>query len=141
MISSEAGSTAAQDDPSVGQLLSRLSEQTSRLVRDEIALAKSELRDSAKHAGIGAGLLAGAAVLALFGAGVVVTTAIVALDLVLPLWLSALIVAVVLLAAAGLAAVMGRGQLKKAPPSPELAASFKRDIDDVKEATHREHNA
>jgi Putative Actinobacterial Holin-X, holin superfamily III len=49
--------TKTQADPSVGELVSQLSSQTSRLVRDEMKLAQNEFREAAKHAGLGAGLL------------------------------------------------------------------------------------
>ena len=103
-------------EPSVGQLLSRLSEQTSRLVRDEILLAKTELATTAKKAGTGAGLLGGAGVLALYGGGALVATIIILLALVMSLWLAALIVTVVLFVIAAVAALLGRSQLKQASP-------------------------
>lgn len=122
-------------DPSIGQLLVRLSEQTSRLVRDELALAQVELKNTAKHAGVGLGLFSVAGVLALLGAGALVATAIIALALVLPLWLSALIVTVVLFAAAGVAALLGRNQVQQASPVPEQTIeNLKQDVHAVQEA-------
>jgi cytochrome c biogenesis protein CcdA len=47
-------------EPSMGELMTQLSSQTSRLVRDEMRLAQKEFVESAKHAGIGAGLFSGA---------------------------------------------------------------------------------
>lgn len=122
-------------DPSIGQLLVRLSEQTSRLVRDELALAQVELKNTAKHAGVGVGLFSVAGVLALLGAGALVATAIIALALVLPLWLSALIVTVVLFAVAGVAALLGRNQVQQASPVPEQTIeNLKQDVHAVQEA-------
>jgi len=69
------------------------------LVRSELQLAKVELTNSAKHAGLGAGLFSVAGVLAWFGLGALIATAIIALDLVLPLWAAALIVTLLLLVA------------------------------------------
>ncbi|HEY6647960.1 MAG TPA: phage holin family protein, partial [Mycobacterium sp.] len=43
-------------DPSIGELMGQLSSQVSRLIRDEMRLAEKEFHESAKHAGIGAGL-------------------------------------------------------------------------------------
>jgi hypothetical protein len=54
-------------DASLGELLTQLSSQTSQLVRDEMRLAQKEFQDSAKHAGIGAGLLSVAGLLAVLG--------------------------------------------------------------------------
>lgn len=70
-------------DASVGQLMTQLTEQTSRLIRDEMLLAKVELKNSAKHAGVGAGLFGGGGILALLGLGALVTAAIAGLALVL----------------------------------------------------------
>ena len=71
-------------DASIGELMTRLSSQTSRLVRDEIQLAQKEFRESAKRAGIGAGLFSGAGVFAVLGLASFVAAAIAALSLVLP---------------------------------------------------------
>lgn len=122
-------------DPSVGQLLMTLSEQTSRLVRDELALAQVELRSTVRHAGTGVGLFSAAGVLAVLGAGALVATAVIALALILPLWLSALIVTVVLFAAAAAAALLGRNQVQQASPVPERTIeNVKQDVHAVQEA-------
>lgn len=124
-------------DPSVGQLMTQLSEQTSRLVRDELQLAQIELKKTAQQAGAGAGLLSAAGVLALFGLGALITTAIIALALVLPLWAAALIVTAVLLIAAGVAALLGKKQLQQVSPTPERTVeNVKRDVSEVQEARH-----
>ena len=121
--------------PSVGELFSRLSEQTSRLVRSEIELAKSELSRKAKAGAIGAGLLGGAAVFGLFAFGVLIATVILALSNVVEPWLAALIVAVVLLLIAGVLAFLGKKSLDKGvPPKPERTAdNVKQDVQAVKE--------
>jgi len=81
----------------MAQLLSDLSTQTSRLVRDEMRLAQKEFQQSANHAGIGGGLIGTAGVLSLFALAAVIA----ALALVLPVWAAALITAALLLVAAG----------------------------------------
>lgn len=132
--------SSSSEDATVGELMTRLSEQTSHLVRDELALAQIELRETAKHAGKGAGLLGGAAVLAWFGLGAAIATAIIALALVLPLWASALIVTVVVFAAAGVAGLMGRNETQKVSPTPERTVdNVRRDVEEVQEARHRDH--
>jgi hypothetical protein len=124
-------------DASLGELLTQLSSQTSRLVRDEMRLAQKEFQESAKHAGIGAGLLSVAGLLAVFGFAAIVTAAIAALSVALPVWASALIVAAVLLLAAGVAGLISKGQVQQASPAPEqTVANVKKDIDEVKEARH-----
>ena len=122
----QAGGT----DASTGELVSRLSHEVSELVRNELRLAQTEVSQKAKRAGIGAGLFGGACILALYGIGVLIATAILALSLVLDAWLAALIVGVVLLAAAGVASLLGKKQVEQAaPPVPtETVASIKQDV-------------
>jgi len=119
----------------VGELFSRLSEQTSRLVRSEIELAKSELSIKAKAGAVGAGLLGGAALFGFFAFAVLITTVILALSEALEPWLAALIVAVVLLLIAGVLAFLGKRSLDKGvPPKPERTAeNVKQDVEAVKE--------
>lgn len=127
-------------EPSMGELMTRLSEQTSRLVRDELALAQVELTNTAKQAGKGAGLLSGAGVLALYGLGAAIATAIIALALVLPLWASALIVTAVLFLAAGVAGLLGKKEVEQVSPTPQRTVdNVARDVEQVQEARHRDH--
>jgi hypothetical protein len=124
-------------DASLGELLSQLSTQTSRLVRDEIRLAQKEFQDSARHAGVGAGLISVTGLLAIFGLLALLAAAVAALALVLPVWAAALIVGAALLAVAGIAALVSRGQLEQVTPAaPETVASVRKDIDEVKGAAH-----
>ena len=121
----------------MGELMTQLSSQTSRLVRDEMRLAQKEFVESAKHAGIGAGLFSAAGLLAVFGLGSAITAAIAALSLVVPVWAAALIVAVVLFAAAGIGALVSKKQLDQASPTPEMTvATVKQDIHELKDARH-----
>jgi uncharacterized membrane protein YqjE len=126
-------------DPSTGQLVSDLTDQISRLVRDEARLAQVEVTQKAKRLGIGAGLFGGAGLFAFFGLAALITTAILLLALVVPAWLAALIVAVVLFAVAGVLALVGKKDVQKAtPPVPtEAIASTKTDIQTVKESARR----
>jgi uncharacterized membrane protein YqjE len=126
------------DEPSTGELVSRLSEQVSRLVRDELALARVELVEKGKRAGIGAGLFGGAGMFAAYGVGVLITTLILALALVWPAWLAALVVGVLLLAVAGVVALVGKKQVSQAtPPVPtEAVQSAKADVQAVKAAVN-----
>jgi hypothetical protein len=121
---------------STAELVSRAAEQISTLARDELALAKTELVTKGKRAGVGGGLFGGAAVLALYGLGLVITLAVVALDLVWPLWLAIVIVAAAVFVIAGIAALIGKRQLAHAtPPLPtEAQAGINADIQTVKNA-------
>ena len=131
------GPDVAVEDASSAQLVSRLTQQSTELIRSELRLAQAEMTEKAKHAGVGAGLFGGAGLVALYGVGALVATAILALALVLPAWLAALIVTVVLFAVAGIVALVGRKQVSQATPAaPEQAIDgVKRDIATVKGGT------
>jgi uncharacterized membrane protein YqjE len=123
----------------VADLIRRASEDVSRLVRDELQLAKVELADKARNAGAGVGMMGGAAVLVWFGVGTLVASAVLALALVLPGWLAALIVGVVLFAIAAVLVLMGRAHVQRAvPPVPvEAMNSVRADVDRVKAGARR----
>ncbi|HTJ37671.1 MAG TPA: phage holin family protein [Dactylosporangium sp.] len=118
---------------STAELVRLAAEQISTLVRDELKLAQIELTQKGKRAGVGVGMFGGAGVVALYGVGALLAAAIIGLATVVPAWLSALIVGVVLLAVAGLLALLGRGQVRKAvPPLPqETVAGVRADIDTI----------
>ena len=123
-------------EPTIGALVHDLSQQLPELIRSELRLAQAEVTEKGKRAGLGVGMFSIAGLLAHFGVAVLITTAIVALDLVLPAWVAALIVAVVLLAAGGIVAMAGKKQVARAaPPRPELTIEgVKEDIATVKGA-------
>ncbi|MFL5345594.1 MAG: phage holin family protein [Hyalangium sp.] len=93
--------TAATEEPSqpIKELVSEFLEQGRRLVRAEVRLARAEVRHELKKTTAGAGLTAGGGLVLLLGAFTFVAFLVIALAGVMPLWASALIVAVVLLAA------------------------------------------
>lgn len=74
-VSTVPGDPSPSADPSTGQLFSQLSEQASRLARDELRLAQVELKDSARHAGLGAGLFTATGVLGMYGLAALTATA------------------------------------------------------------------
>jgi uncharacterized membrane protein YqjE len=113
-----------------GELLKELSDHTTTLVRQEIELAKAELGEKGKKAGLGAGMFGGAGLFAVFALAALTTCIIVALDSAMPLWLAALIVAVVYGAIAAVLALQGRNKVQQAgPPLPEQATeSVKEDV-------------
>jgi uncharacterized membrane protein YqjE len=104
----------------LGELLKQLSEETTRLVRQEIELAKAELTQKTRQAGIGAGLFGAAGAVGFLALAALTTCLILALDAAMPAWLAALIVAVVYGAVAAVLAMRGRAKVKQAtPPVPE----------------------
>jgi uncharacterized membrane protein YqjE len=113
-----------------GELLKELSDHTTTLVRQEIELAKAELGEKGKKAGLGAGMFGGAGLFGLFALAALTTCIIVALDSAMPLWLAALIVAAVYGAIAAVLALQGRNKVQEAgPPVPEQATeSVKEDV-------------
>jgi Flp pilus assembly protein TadB len=107
-------------DRSLGELLKQLSEQTTRLVHQELELAKAELQQKGRQAGQGAGMFGGAGALGLAALGALTACFILALDLIMPAWLAALIVAVVYGIVAFVLVKQGQARIKRAtPPVPE----------------------
>lgn len=126
-------------DRTTGELVAKLSRDISRLVRDEIRLGQAELADAGKKAGLGAGMFGAAGLISLFAGGCFIAAAVLAVDIALPAWLSALLIGLGLLFVAGISALAGRRQIKKAtPPVPrETISSVRTDIETVKESAKR----
>ena len=131
--------TAAGQDHSAGELVKQLSEQVSVLVRDELRLAQLEMTRKGKQAGLGAGLLGGGGLIALYGVGCLIACAVIAISGALAAWLAALIVGAALLAVAGVATLAGRSRLRRAtPPMPtEAVGSVKEDVEEIREKVRR----
>jgi fatty acid desaturase len=119
-----------QRDTSTSDLVKQLSDQTSRLVRQELELLKAELSIKGKQAGAGAGLFGGAGVFALLAFGALTAAAIAALATAMATWLAALIIAVIWAAIAGIAALTGKKKVEQAlPPVPQDSVeSVKEDV-------------
>ena len=112
------------------ELVRQLSDQTSRLIRQEMALARAELTAKGKQAGIGAGLFGGAGVFGLLALGALTATAIAALAQAMDTWLAALIVTVLWAVVAAVMALVGKNRVQEAlPPVPEDSVeSVKEDV-------------
>ena len=127
----------APDERSITQLVSDLTEQTRRLVRTEARLAAREMAAKARRGARGIGALSVAGVLAGYAGFALVICVVLALATVLDGWLAALLTGGGLLAGAGLAALIGRAQLRRAlPPVPEN--TIERVREDVAVVTERE---
>jgi uncharacterized membrane protein YqjE len=114
-------------DPSVGELVRRASENVSTLVRAEVELAKAELTTTVKRAGIGGGMLAAAAAILLYSVPFLFVVLAELLHFFgLWRWLSYLIVWVFFLLLAGVLALLGRSQLKRMTP-PERTIKTAKD--------------
>jgi len=99
-----------------GDLVRQLAEETSTLVRQEIALARAEVMSKSKKAGLGLGELGGAGIAGLYALGALTASFIAALALLLPVWAAALVVAVAYGALAASLALVGRRQLQENLP-------------------------
>lgn len=139
--SRDSGSRAeySHDGHSVGELVGQATEQVSRLVRQEVALAKVELAEKGRRAGRGGGMLGAAGAFAYAGLLATAFTGGAALSLVLPVWAAALIITAVLFVIAAVLAALGRAELKKATPAaPEQTlGSVKADVEEIKGRAHR----
>jgi hypothetical protein len=136
MATQHAGVDDAGDlrERPIGELLKQLSEETTRLVHQELELAKAELAQKGRQAGLGAGLFGAAGAIGLLAAAALTACFILALDAVMPAWLAALIVAVVYGTVAAVLALRGRDRVKQAvPPVPEQTIeTVKEDMEWVK---------
>ena len=118
-------------DRTTGELVKQLSEQTSMLVRQEVDLAKAELTEKGKQAGIGAGMFGAAGIVGFLGLAAFTAALILLLAEGMDGWVAALIVAVVYFAIAGVSALMGRDKVKEATPvAPEQTVeTLKEDVE------------
>jgi uncharacterized membrane protein YqjE len=122
-------------EPTLGALVHQLSEEIPHLVRSELQLAQAEVAEKGRRVGIGLGMFSVAGLLAFFASATLVATAVLALAEVLPGWAAALVVAAVLLIAAGVFALVGKGRVSAGQPlKPERAvAGVREDVAILKE--------
>lgn len=123
-----AHGTYEKGEPSsIGSIIGEITEDLSTLMRQEVALAKAEVQESASKAGKGAGMLAGAGAAvhyALFFLSIALWWALG--DLLDNLGWSAVVVALIWGVIAAVLAVMGKGQLKNVKGIPRTVDSAKR---------------
>ena len=131
MSSQVPGDTEDLRDRSLGELLKQLSQETTRLVHQELELAKAELTQKGKQAGAGAGLFGGAGALGLAALGALTACFILALNAIMPAWLAALLVAVVYGIIAFVLVKQGQARMKRAgPPVPtQTIETVKEDVE------------
>jgi hypothetical protein len=107
-----------RDEP-IAELLKRLSNETTHLVKMELELAKAEMTQKGKQAGTGVGLLGGGGVAGFLALIALTLTLIFLLDTFMKTWIAALIVTVLWAAVAGALALKGKNELKDVNPAPE----------------------
>jgi uncharacterized membrane protein YqjE len=118
-------------DQPTGELLRDLSDHTTTLVKQEMELAKAELQEKGKQAGLGAGMFGAAGLFGLGAFAALTACLIAALDQVMEIWVAALVVAVAYAVIAAVLAMTGKQKVKRAvPPVPEQAKdSVKEDME------------
>jgi Putative Actinobacterial Holin-X, holin superfamily III len=124
-------------DRPIGELLTELANETTTLVRQELDLAKAEMREKAGKAGPGFGMWGAAGVAGLLALGSLTAFLILALDGAMPNWLAALIVGLVWAAVAGVLYVRGKQRVEEAgSPVPEKTIqTVKEDVQWAKHPT------
>jgi len=106
----------------IGEIISEITQDLSRLLRQEVELAKAEVKQEATKAGKGVGMLAGAG-LAGFMVIILLSFALVyALDAIMPQGWAAVIVAVLWAILGAVLYSVGRKQLKSVNPVPQQTA-------------------
>ena len=121
----------------VGELLKELASETTTLVRQELELAKAEVREKGRKAGPGFGMWGAAGAVALGSFGALTAFFMLALDGALPNWAAALVVAAVYAAVAGLLYMRGKERVDEAgSPVPEQTVeTLKEDVQWAKHPT------
>lgn len=121
---------APAERESLGELVGELAQDLSRLMRQELELAKAEIREEAKKAGKATGMLAGAGFAGYMAAVLLSLALVFALGAVLPLGWAALIVAAVWGVAGFALYSTGRAKLRQVAPKPERTVeSLKEDAE------------
>ena len=126
-------------DESVSELVQRASRQTADLIRQELRLAQTELKEKGRRIGMGAGLVGAGGLVAFYGGAALVGAAVLGVATALEPWLAALIVGAALVVIGGILALVGRRKAAEGlPPTPEQAmASMHDDLQHIKEKAGR----
>jgi uncharacterized membrane protein YqjE len=136
MTSTDSRQEALHEQP-IGELLKQLASETTNLVRQELELAKAEMREKAAKAGPGFGMIGAAGGVALLGVGSLTAFFVLALDGALPNWLAALIIAIVYGAVAAVLYMRGKQKVEDAGSlAPrQTIESVKEDVEWAKHPT------
>jgi len=117
------------EDKSVGELIGEVTGDLSKLMRQELELAKVEMKAEGAKAGKGVGMLGGAGVAAHLMLVFLSLTLMFALDQIMPMAWAALIVTALWAVIAGVLAMRGKAELKKVNPKPERTVeTLKEDV-------------
>ena len=117
------------DQRSMGDIVGDIAKDVSNLVRQEMDLAKTEMKQEATKAGKGAGMLGGAGVAGHMALLFLTLTLVFLLDNWMPIELAALILAAVWGIVAAVLAARGRNELKQVDPKLETTQrTLKEDV-------------
>jgi uncharacterized membrane protein YqjE len=126
----------AHDQRSVGEVIGDVVANAQEMIRGEIRLAKTELRNDARAAAHSVGMLAAGVVLALYAFGMLLFTAVWALDTQLPQWTAGLVVATAVAIPAAILILVGRAKLQRIEPGPEQTIeSMKENVEWIRRQT------
>jgi len=120
---------SSSNDASLGELIGRMSQDLSTLMRKELELAKLEIKEEVGKAGKGAGMIGGTAVAGLLGLTLLSFAAAWGLAEIMPTGFAFLIVGLIYAIVAGGLFIAGRNELKNVRPVPEQTAeTLKEDV-------------
>ncbi len=124
-------------DRSIAELITRLSREAATLVRKEVQLAKAEMSQKASRVGKNVGFLVVGGVVAYTGLLALVAAVILVLGLVIPYWLSAAIVGLVIAAIGAVLVVKGANTLRQEEPTPrETVETLQEDKEWLRDQTN-----
>lgn len=125
-----------RDERTIGELFAELARETSTLVRQEVELAKTEMTQKATSAGKDAGMIGAGGALAYAGLLAILAAVIIGLGELIPLWISALLVGLVVVGIGYVLIQRGLTAIKQISPAPrQTIETLKEDKDWVKEQT------
>jgi len=128
--------TERKDERSLGELFAELARETSVLVRQEVELAKTEMTQKVSQVGRDAGTIGIGGAIAYAGLLVLISAVILGLGEIMPLWLSALLVGLVVAILGSIVIQRGVSALKRADLTPrQTIQSLKEDTEWAKEQT------
>ena len=135
-LGKDAAGASKHEDATIGELVALASRDVSLLVRQEVELAKLEVKSAATSAGLGAALLGGAALLAFFAFFAITFAAAEGIHAAgIGLAYSFLLVTAGYLIIAGLLALFGMGRLKRVGPPKRAIQTVKDDVAWIKHPT------
>jgi uncharacterized membrane protein YqjE len=120
-----AASNFDRQEPSLGQVVGDIADDLQRLFRQEVELAKAEVREEGAKAAKAGGMFAGSAIAALLTAVMLSLALMFALDALMPIGWAALIVGVLWAIAAAVLLSTGRSRMRAVRPLPQTTETIK----------------